>query len=76
VLVNNASIFEYDNTSTRDAPKLGPALGSNLRAPFLLIQALAAQAPDPVPDARGEPVARRWWSTWWTSASASSRPSS
>ena len=31
---------------------------SNLRAPFVLTQALAAQAPDPVPDARGEPVAQ------------------
>ena len=31
---------------------------SNLRAPFVLTQAVAALAPDPVPDAHGEPVAQ------------------
>jgi NAD(P)-dependent dehydrogenase (short-subunit alcohol dehydrogenase family) len=31
---------------------------SNLRAPFVLTQALAAQVPDPLSDAGGEPVAQ------------------
>jgi hypothetical protein len=35
--------------------KLGPAHGSNLRAPFLLIQALATQAPDPVQTREASP---------------------
>ena len=58
VLVNNASIFEYDNLSTATREGWDRHFGSNLRAPFLLIQALAAQVPDPVPDERGEPVAQ------------------
>ncbi|TNC72474.1 SDR family oxidoreductase [Rubellimicrobium roseum] len=58
VLVNNASIFEYDNLSTATRESWDRHIGSNLRAPFLLIQAFAAQVPDPVPDARGEPVAQ------------------
>ena len=33
-------------------------MDSNLRAPFVLTQALAAQVPDPVPDENGEPVAK------------------
>jgi NAD(P)-dependent dehydrogenase (short-subunit alcohol dehydrogenase family) len=58
VLVNSASIFEYDNLSTATRESWDRHMGSNLRAPFLLIQALAAQVPDPVPDERGEPVAQ------------------
>lgn len=58
VLVNNASIFEYDNLATATREGWDRHFGSNLRAPFLLIQALAAQVPDPVPDANGEPVAQ------------------
>lgn len=58
VLVNNASIFEYDNLSTATRESWDRHFGSNLRAPFLLIQALAAQVPDPVPDENGEPVAQ------------------
>ncbi|TNC48802.1 SDR family oxidoreductase [Rubellimicrobium rubrum] len=58
VLVNNASIFEYDNLSSATRDSWDRHFGSNLRAPFLLIQALAAQAPDPVPDEAGEPVAQ------------------
>jgi NAD(P)-dependent dehydrogenase (short-subunit alcohol dehydrogenase family) len=44
VLVNNASIFEYD--TLRSATKTGwdRHIGSNLRAPFVLTQAFAAQA--------------------------------
>ena len=58
VLVNNASIFEYDNLSTATRESWDRHMGSNLRAPFLLIQALAAQVPDPVTDEGGEPVAQ------------------
>ncbi|HVG48211.1 MAG TPA: SDR family oxidoreductase [Rubellimicrobium sp.] len=58
VLVNSASIFEYDNIATATRESWDRHFGSNLRAPFLLIQALAAQVPDPVLDDAGEPVAQ------------------
>lgn len=58
VLVNNASIFEYDNLGTATRRSWDRHMESNLRAPFVLIQALAAQAPEPATDAQGEPVAQ------------------
>ncbi|MBP7000788.1 SDR family oxidoreductase [Amaricoccus sp.] len=58
VLVNNASIFEHDTIETATWESWDRHIGSNLRAPFELIQAFAAQAPRAVPDAAGEPVAR------------------
>lgn len=58
VLINNASIFEYDTLSSATRTSWDRHMDSNLRAPFVLTQALAAQVPDPVPDARGEPVAQ------------------
>ncbi|MFD1912723.1 SDR family oxidoreductase [Halodurantibacterium flavum] len=58
VLVNNASIFEYDNFRTATRESWDRHMESNLRAPFVLTQAFAAQAPDPLTDARGEPVAQ------------------
>lgn len=58
VLVNNASIFEYDNLRTATRQSWDRHIESNLRAPFVLTQAMAAQVPDPVMDARGEPVAQ------------------
>ncbi|MBP1806379.1 SDR family oxidoreductase [Rubellimicrobium aerolatum] len=57
-LVNNASIFDYDNLATATRESWDRHFGSNLRAPFLLTQALAAQAPDPLRDFNGEPVAQ------------------
>lgn len=57
VLVNNASIFEYDTLATATSESWDRHIGSNLRAPFLLTQAFAAQAPLPG-EKRGEPVAR------------------
>lgn len=57
VLVNNASIFEYDNIRTATMAGWDRHIGSNLRAPFQLIQAFAAQAPKAQMDAAGEPVA-------------------
>ncbi len=58
VLVNNASIFEYDTIATATWESWDRHVGSNLRAPFELIQAFAAQAPRARPDAAGEPVSR------------------
>ena len=58
LLVNNASIFEYDTIRSATRESWDRHIGSNLRAPFVLTQALARQVPDPVLDARGEPVAQ------------------
>lgn len=58
VLVNNASIFEYDSLQTATRDSWDRHIESNLRAPVVLTQALAAQVPEPVPDERGEPVAQ------------------
>lgn len=58
LLVNNASIFEHDTIETATWESWDRHIGSNLRAPFELIQAFAAQAPEPGTDAAGEPVAR------------------
>ena len=57
-LVNNASVFEYDNLHTATRESWDRHLESNLRAPFVLTQALAAQAPDVATDANGEAVAQ------------------
>ncbi|KGJ05572.1 NAD(P)-dependent dehydrogenase, short-chain alcohol dehydrogenase family [Paracoccus halophilus] len=45
LLVNNASIFEYDNLDSATRQSWDRHIGSNLRAPFLLTQAFARQAP-------------------------------
>jgi NAD(P)-dependent dehydrogenase (short-subunit alcohol dehydrogenase family) len=58
VLVNNASIFEHDTIRTATAESWDRHIGSNLRAPFELIQAFAAQAPAAGRDGDGQPVAR------------------
>lgn len=58
VLVNNASIFEYDNVQTATRASWDRHFDSNLRAPFVLTQGFADQVPDPVLDQRGEPVAQ------------------
>ncbi len=57
-LVNNASIFEYDTLDTATRESWDRHLESNLRAPFVLIQALAAQMPEAEIDEGGEPVAQ------------------
>ncbi|WP_375259383.1 SDR family oxidoreductase [Citreimonas sp.] len=57
-LVNNASIFEYDTIESATRASWDRHMESNLRAPFVLIQALAAQVPDPAEDEAGEPLAR------------------
>lgn len=58
LLVNNASIFEYDNLASATRESWDRHMNSNLRAPFVLTQAFAAQAPDAAIDAAGEPVAQ------------------
>jgi Dehydrogenases with different specificities (related to short-chain alcohol dehydrogenases) len=57
LLVNNASIFEYDNLASATRRGWDRHMESNLRAPFVLTQAFAAQAPGAATDAQGEPVA-------------------
>lgn len=57
VLINNASIFEYDNITTATRISWDRHIGSNLRAPFVLTQAFAAQAA-PTRMVDGEPQAQ------------------
>jgi len=57
-LVNNASIFEYDTLASATRRSWDRHLESNLRAPFVLTQHVAAQAPAPATDAMGEPLAQ------------------
>lgn len=58
LLVNNASIFEYDTIESGTRESWDRHMESNLRAPFVLTQAFAAQAPGAERDANGEPRAR------------------
>ena len=53
-LVNNASIFEADDVDTATAESWERHIGSNLRAPFVLTQAMAAQGLQATSDERGE----------------------
>ncbi len=55
-LVNNASIFEYDTLQTATRESWDRHIGSNLRAPFVLTQCFAAQAPKATLDENGEPL--------------------
>jgi NAD(P)-dependent dehydrogenase (short-subunit alcohol dehydrogenase family) len=52
VLVNNASIFEHDDLMTATHASWDRHIGSNLRAPFVLTQAFARQAPELGSDGR------------------------
>lgn len=56
-LVNNASIFEHDTVETATRTSWDRHMDSNLRAPFVLTQAMAAQGLTPTQDAMNEPVA-------------------
>ncbi|MFV0475838.1 MAG: SDR family oxidoreductase [Pikeienuella sp.] len=56
-LINNASIFEFDDLPSMTRKGWDRAVESNLRAPVLLTQLFAAQAPAPARDAAGEPEA-------------------
>jgi NAD(P)-dependent dehydrogenase (short-subunit alcohol dehydrogenase family) len=57
VLVNNASIFEYDSLESATRESWDRHVQSNLRAPFVLTQAMAAQDLPAGVDAAGEPIA-------------------
>lgn len=57
VLINNASIFDYDNLKTATRASWDRHMESNLRAPFVLTQHFAEQVPDAPTDENGEPVA-------------------
>ena len=56
-LVNNASIFEQDDILSADRESWDRHMGSNLRAPFVVTQAMARQGLVTEPDAQGEPRA-------------------
>lgn len=58
VLINNASIFEHDRIDTATKESWDRHIGSNLRAPFVLTQAFAAQAPPATTAPDGEPQAQ------------------
>ncbi|MCL4117381.1 UNVERIFIED_CONTAM: hypothetical protein GTU68_058692 [Idotea baltica] len=54
VLINNASIFEYDTIETATRQSWDRHIDSNLWGPFALIQQMAAQAPQAIENAVGE----------------------
>lgn len=56
-LVNNASVFEHDTLETATRGSWDRHLDSNLRAPFVLLQAMAAQDVGLTCDQGGEPLA-------------------
>ncbi len=58
LLINNASIFEPDSIDTATRASWDRHMMSNLRAPFVLTQAFAAQAPRAAADSAGEPRAQ------------------
>lgn len=55
-LVNNASIFEYDTLSSATRDNWDRHMNSNLRAPFVLSQAMAAQGLQAEVDETGEQI--------------------
>lgn len=57
VLINNASVFEYDTVDTATRESWDRHLESNLRAPFVLTQQFARQAPAVQTDENAEPLA-------------------
>lgn len=57
VLINNASVFEYDTVDTATRESWDRHLESNLRAPFVLTQQFARQAPAVKADENTEPLA-------------------
>ncbi|KIC47949.1 SDR family oxidoreductase [Tateyamaria sp. ANG-S1] len=56
-LINNASIFEYDTVETATRTSWDRHMESNLRAPFVLTQGMAAQGLEATRDDMGEPLA-------------------
>lgn len=58
LLINNASIFEHDSFAGASRTSWDRHIESNLRAPFVLSQTFAAQAPRAAIDDADEPLAR------------------
>ncbi|WP_116132497.1 SDR family oxidoreductase [Tropicimonas sp. IMCC34043] len=58
LLVNNASIFEPDTIETGTRDSWDRHMESNLRAPVVLTQAFAAQAPRAIRDRQGEALSQ------------------
>ncbi|MBT6190913.1 MAG: SDR family oxidoreductase [Tateyamaria sp.] len=56
-LINNASIFEYDTIQSATRENWDRHMNSNLRAPFILSQAMATQGLEPKGDVQSEPLA-------------------
>jgi NAD(P)-dependent dehydrogenase (short-subunit alcohol dehydrogenase family) len=56
ILVNNASIFEYDNIETVSLESWDRHIGSNLKAPLFLINEFAKLVPDSTTDINGENI--------------------
>ena len=57
VLINNASVFEHDDIKSASRESWDRHMESNLRAPFVLTQNFARQAPPVQTDDTGEPLA-------------------
>ncbi len=57
ILINNASIFEYDTLFSATLESWDRHLASNLKAPLFLMQHFAKQVPCAVEDNRGEALA-------------------
>ena len=57
ILINNASIFEYDNLVSATLESWDRHLASNLKAPFFLMQQFAKQVPGAIKDNRKESLA-------------------
>lgn len=57
ILINNASIFEFDTVQTATRKNWDRHIESNLRAPFVMTQEFAQQAPLAGRDSNGELIA-------------------
>ena len=57
-LINNASIFEYDNIWTANRASWDRHIESNLRSPLVLTQSFANQVVPATDDENGEPLAQ------------------
>ena len=58
ILINNASIFEYDNIETVSVDSWERHMGSNLKAPLFLMQAFSKQVPEGPLDQNGEYISQ------------------
>lgn len=57
ILINNASIFDYDNINSASPETWDRHIKSNLEAPYFLTQSFAAQVLTKEKDDAGEPIA-------------------